>query len=287
MRQLAGDGRLIRLAIVGFVGLVLFTAIVGNNPGIFSGRTARFVQPPAVIVPTLAAVIPDLDDTIMFPGETVMRELPVGGIQIWTFSAGSDTLIDLAVRPDGDSGDRFDLLVELFGPDGLPLLSLNDNGIGAPELARGYTLPAAGEYTVWISDPTYTAGGPYALTVLPQRLKSTYPLRIGLGQTLRDTLRVGEYKFWVFSAAAEQNLSLTLLPLGDEEQTFAPRFELFAPDGTLVMRSAAVHVDPLVMRDLVLPQAGDYTLWVSDDGYDNAGEFALSIQALGLKESLR
>lgn len=288
LRQLLTDGRLIRLGLVALVALVLFAAILSNNRGIFSGRTAHFVQPRVVVVPTLEAVVPDLDDTIIFPGETVMRDLPAGGIQIWTFSAGTDTPIDLTARPDGDSGDRFDILLELYGPDGLPLLRVNDNGVGAPELVRGFTLPAAGEYTVWVSDPSYSAGGPYALTVLPQRLKSTYPLRIGLGQTLRDTLRAGEYKFWVFAAGETQRLSITLLPLPESDAAFAPRFALYGPDGTRIADSAAATADqPLVMRDIALPVYGDYTIWVTDDGFDAGGDFALSIQALGVKDEMR
>ncbi len=282
------DARLIRLSIVLFFGLVMFVYLLRSTDILNLSKTYQVRVPQFSVVPTLEFVAPTSDDTIIFPGETVTRQLDQGGIQQWTFEAGGGEVIDISVAPVGVFDEGFDIVVELYDPQGQPLLRLDDGGANEPELLRGLTLPIFGEYTIWITDETYTYGGNYTLNFVPYRVKATHPLRIGVGETLRDALAPTEYDYWVFSGEQGQAISLTLLQIREREDDFAPQLQVYDPAGELVAETVAATTDvPATIRNLELPRTGTYTVWVIDQGFDSTGEYALSVQGIGGKEFIQ
>ena len=281
------DARLIRLSIVLFFGLVLFVYLLRSTDILNPSRTYQIRVPQYSVVPTLEFVAPTADDTIIFPGETVTRQLDPGGIQQWTFDAGGGEVVDINVAPVGVFDEAFDLVMELYDPQGQPLMRVDEAEAGQPELLRGLTLPAVGEYTIWITDETFTYGGNYALNFVPYRVKATHPQRVSVGETLRDSLASAEYDYWVFTGEQAQSISVTLLRIREGEDDFAPHFQLYGPDGVLLAaRDSASTESPSTLRAFELPRTGTYTLWVMDDGFDNTGEYAISVQAIGGKEQI-
>jgi hypothetical protein len=282
------DARLIRLSIVLFFGLVLFVYLLRSTDILNLSKTYQVRVPQFSVVPTLESIAPTSDDTIIFPGETVTRMLDQGGIQQWVFEAGGGEVVDISVAPVGVYDEGLNIVVELYDPQGQPLLRVDEGGAGQPELLRGLTLPIVGEYTIWITDQTYTYGGNYKLNFVPYRVKATHPLRIGVGETLRDALTIGEYDYWVFSGEQGQAVSVTLLQIREREEGFAPQVQIYDPAGDLIAELPAATTDiPTTVRNLELPRTGTYTIWVMDDGYDTTGEYALSVQGIGGKADIQ
>lgn len=282
------DARLIRLSIVLFFGLVMFVYLLRSTDILNLSKTYQVRVPQFSVVPTLESISPTSDDTIIFPGETVMRQLDAGGIQQWVFEAGGGEVVDINVAPAGVFDEGFDLVVELYDPQGQPMLKMDEGEAGQPELLRGLTLPIMGEYTIWITDKTYTYGGNYTLNYVPYRVKATHPLRIGVGETLRDSLAINEYDYWVFSGEEGQEVSVTLLQIREREDAFAPRSQIYDPSGEMIAELPAATTDlPATVRNLALPRTGTYTIWIMDEGFDNTGEYALSVQGIGGKEDIQ
>lgn len=282
------DARLIRLSIVLFFGLVMFVYLLRSTDILNLSKTYQIRLPQFSVVPTLEFVAPAPDDTIIFPGETVTRQLDQGGIQQWVFEAGGGEVVDINVAPVGEFDEMFNLVVELYDPQGQPLMRVDEGDVGDPELLRGLTLPIYGEYTVWITDQTYTYGGNYTLNFVPYRVKATHPQRIGVGETLRDSLTSAEYDYWVFSGEQGQSVSVTLLQIREREDGFAPHAEIYDPSGKLIAEVPAAMTDtPATIRNLELPRTGTYTVWITDEGFDNTGEYAISVQANGGKEFIQ
>ncbi len=279
------DGRLIRLSLVLFFGLVVLVYLWQAGDILSASSSTKFERPQMAVVPTVEAFEPDVDDVLIIQGDSARRTLDKGGIQNWTFSAAADTIVDLSVLTSAESEPNFNPVIELYAPSGSLLLKSDELGPNQPELMRGVTLPEAGEYTVWITDATFEHGATYTLTYTPYYIKATHPQRIGIGQTLRSTLAPNEFQMWVFSGAAEQDMSFTLLPIREHDDDFRPIGELYTPEGNLLAR-LDITDGINVLRNLTLPQTGNYTLWITDDGTDNSGEYALSVQQLGGKAEI-
>lgn len=279
------DGRLIRLSLVAFFGLIGLVYILQSGDILSSSSSVKLERPDMAVIPTLEARTPDLDDVVIFPGETLLRTLDAGGIQNWTFDGAADMLVDLTVMPVNQVDPNFNPVIELYAPNGDLLLKADEFGQNEPELMRGIQLPESGEYTIWITDQTFEHGATYQLTYTPYNIKATHPQRIGVGETLRSTLGPSEFQMWVFSGAVDQSMSFTILPVREHEDEFRPIAELYTPQGVLLAR--ADITDGLnVLRNVTLPQDGNYTLWVMEDGSNHSGEYALSVQALGEKLTL-
>ncbi len=281
------DARLIRLSIVLFFGLVLFVYLLRSTDILNLSKTYQVRVPQFSVVPTLEYVAPASDDTIIFPGETVTRQLEPGGIQQWVFEAGGGEVVDISVAPVGVFDEGFDVVVELYDPQGQPLMRVDETDAGEPELLRGLTLPIVGEYTLWVTDETYTYGGNYTLNYVPYRVKATHPLRIGVGETLRDSLAPSEYDYWVFSGEEGQSVSVTLLQIREREDGFVLQAQIYDPAGELIAETPMATTDtPATIRNLELPRTGTYTVWITEDGFDNTGEYAISVQGIGGKEDI-
>ena len=79
--------------------------------------------------------------------------LPAKVDHFWFFNALGDETVSFTVSPDS-SGD---LYVELFGPKGTRLLTLDDNGEGEPESLENYHLLSDGLYGIRVGEFDFTA----------------------------------------------------------------------------------------------------------------------------------
>lgn len=284
LRALLTDGRLIRFALVVFVGLIGSAYVVQQSDVIRLSNLWRYHPPSLAIVPTPELVNPALDDNIIFAGERVTRNIVGGAFQNWTFDAEPGQLVDFSVMPFGAYDASFDLIFELFDPSGNKILTVNENGSGQPEFLRGYRLDEQGTYSIWIADATFSHSGAYILAYLPYRYKATHPMRLGIGTALQNHLEAGQFDMWVFSANADSSISLTLTPYQEFNSGFTPRVELYDPQGNQIAAFTAPAAGAsIIARDVRLNELGDYTVWVSELGFDHAGGYAMSVQESGSK----
>ena len=282
------DGRLIRLSLAIFFALILLVYALQSGDILRSGKNTRLETPNMLFVPTIQSISPELDDVIIFPGESVARKLDKGGIQNWTFDGVERTLVDISILAGADAEPGFNPVIEIYAPDGNLLTKSDELGPDQPELLRGLELPSTGEYTIWVTDATFEHGGTYTMTFTPFNIKATHPQRIGVGETLRGILSPNNVHMWVFSAAEGQSVSITLLPIREWDETFRPIGELYSPDGQFVAKLDVGSADALnVMRNIPVDQTGNYTLWIMDAGYDDAGQYAVSVQAGIDKSTIR
>ncbi len=295
-RTTSRDGWLIRLSLVCFVALVAIVYLFQSGNLFNVGTGSQFASPQMLVVPTESAIEPDIDDVIIFDGESVRRRLDKGGIQNWTFNGAANSLVDITLMPNAvsppvdsltdDEGlpsqvdPGFNPVLELYTPSGDLLLKANDFGPDQPELLRGVELPEAGEYTVWVTDETYEHGATYTLTFTPYFIKATHPQRIGVGEALRSDLDKQQFQMWVFSAEAGQEISITALALRNHDENFQPHVDLYSPNGELLASFEGVE------RKIPMPDTGNYSAWVMDKSFANSGDYMLSIQASNAKEEI-
>ena len=295
-RTSSRDGWLIRLSLVCFFALIAIVYFLQSGDIFSTGNSSQFASPQMLVIPTIEPIQPDLDDVIIFPGESVTRRLDKGGIQNWTFDGTEGSFVDISLMPLASAseaerlvGDEtliaqvdagFDPVLELFAPSGDLLLKSDKLGADQPEFLRGLELPETGEYTIWVTDETFEHGATYTLTFNPYFIKATHPQRIGVGEALRSELGVQQFQMWVFSAEANQQISITALPIRTHAEAFQPRIDLYSPTGDLLASFSGIE------RNITMPATGNYTIWVMDDGFNDEGEYMLSVQASGAKAEI-
>ena len=116
LRALLTDGRLIRFALVVFVGLIGAAYVVRQSDVIRLSNLWRYHPPALDIIATPQLVDPALDDNIIFAGERVTRNIVAGAYQNWTYDGAPGQVIDFTVLPHGAYDASFDLVFELFDP---------------------------------------------------------------------------------------------------------------------------------------------------------------------------
>lgn len=279
-RALRSDSRGLRLAIVIAVALAVLFYFARATGIVRSSRNFRQIAPQPIVIPTPFIINPTEDDDIVYPGETLGSYIEGSDFETWFFSADSGNVVDIMVRPVGEFDPEFDVVIELFAPDGQRLIKLDENLGGQPEIIRGLELPQPGEYNVWVSESQFDNGGNYILTIMTDWIKATHPQRIGLGQTLNTEIASPEMQYYVFTANEGQSLSVTMRGLGDNPQEFNPYIEIFTPSGQYVDRVTLDDPKEIkVQREILLPESGNYTVWVGEDGFDNDGIVSLAIHA--------
>ena len=217
-------------------------------------------------------------ETILRLGETIAAPLEAGGLRLWNFAGTENDKIDVILAPHGDFPSEFDLVIEIYTPSGELLTKLNENVGGQPEIVRGLELPASGDYTAWVSEANFNVAGSYTLTILNEQIKLTYPRRIGAGQTVEASLEKGDWQVWVFSAAAGEVLTIQVEPFETFDANFDPFLSVWTPDGSLLMESNRGGVREVESIDfLEITVTGNYTLWLADTEFENAGSYLLKI----------
>ncbi len=282
LKPILTDGRFIRLAIVGVIGLFLAIYVVQLSGILGSSKSSGLIAATPIVVPTQAPMQVGNSGYIL-PGDIVWARVD-GDMRNWQFAGAKGEVIDLLIQPAGTWDEGFDLVVELFTPDGQKLAQLDQFGPGKPESLQGQVLPQDGEYALFISDKEFDSAGSYQLHLLNEGVKNTHQMRFGINSVIRGDTPVGAWQYWVFSGAADQVISASLIPYDFFDDRYTPAFMIYAPDGQLVVDAgAAAPGTPVISRDITLPVDGTYTVWIGEQGHDDRGRYAFSIQEQGVK----
>jgi len=207
-------------------------------------------------------------------GQSIQSELPPNGQQFWTFEGTAGTLISIVVTPD----ERFDALLNLYGPDGRQLVALDEGFSGDAEVISGFELSANGEYTILVQSFAGNSG-PYTLS-LDEGGESTANFYdagdLVYGDIRQESLRSHEAHAWFFTGKTGDMVMVEVKPLNPTLD-----LEVWLLDES-INRIAAQDTflqGENELIDITLPRDGQFLILVRD--FNGApGEYEIRLAAL-------
>ncbi|UCF78197.1 MAG: T9SS type A sorting domain-containing protein [Candidatus Eiseniibacteriota bacterium] len=163
--------------------------------------------------------------------------------------------------------------LELFGPN--DSLVKNVWGAGANKRIEDYPLPDSGSYTLFVSDYTGDKTGEYWVSLQCRQLVRASADTL-LYDSFTDGLFIdpyGDMDAYVFAGTEGDSI---IFQMHRVSGGLAPRFELLAPNDSLVAETGGASHESIV--DYQLPYSGIYTVFASDNDGDETGEYWLTLQ---------
>jgi len=153
----------------------------------------------------------DVGGAIAF-GQALQSRLAANGQQKWVFQGTGGQHVTIVVEP---AEPTFDALLDLFGPDGQPLVALDEGFSGDPELLSGFVLPATGEYAILVR-AFAPQGGSYTISLAEgeQPIANYHDAGDLLyGSVQQATLQRREAHAWFFQGRAGDHILIRVSPL--------------------------------------------------------------------------
>ncbi len=208
------------------------------------------------------------------PGQIIQSDLPPNGQQFWTFTGAAGDLISIVVTPD----ERFDALLNMYGPDGRQLVALDEGFSGDAEVVSGFELPSTGEYTILVQSFAGNSGS-YTLS-LDEGGESTANFYdagdLVYGDIHQESLRSHEAHAWFFSGRSGDMVMIEVKPLNPTLD-----LEIWLLDETInrIATQDTFLQGENELIDLTLPQNGQYLILVRD--FNGApGDYEIRLAAL-------
>ncbi|RMG94217.1 MAG: hypothetical protein D6706_14180, partial [Chloroflexi bacterium] len=211
------------------------------------------------------------------PGQSIHSELPANGQQLWLFDGVAGEVVSIVLTPD----DRFDAILNLFGPDGNRLVALDEGFNGDAEVVANFVLPVTGEYTILV---TSFAGnsGTYTLSLDKGEEETSNFYEAGdlaYGDTRRETLQPHEAHTWYFQGKAGDRVTIEVVPVTSildlDVWLLDPNVKkLAAQDENLQGESERIEAQ--------LPQDGEYVVLVRDFNGE-PGVYEVTLNAMPVK----
>lgn len=148
-------------------------------------------------------------------GQVMQGQLPANGRHYWVFSGVARQRISIVVKP---AAPTFDAILELVGPDGRQLVTLDEGFSGDPELISGYELPSTGEYAILVSSFS-PQGGPYTISLEEggQPVANYFDAGdLTYGSVKTAVLQRREAHAWFLQGAAGDHILVRVSPLNDQ-----------------------------------------------------------------------
>ena len=143
--------------------------------------------------------------------QALQGQLPPNGQQVWVFSGVARQRVSIVVAPQATT---FDAILDLVGPDGNILFTLDEGFSGDPEVVSAYELPAAGEYAVVVR--SFSAqGGPYTLSLDEgdRPIDNFYDAGdLAYGAVSAETLQGQEAHAWFLQGKAGDHILVRVTP---------------------------------------------------------------------------
>jgi hypothetical protein len=161
-------------------------------------------------------------------------------------------------------GALYDTYLELYGPDGSPLISNDDGGGGLSSLIQDFRLPEDGEYLI-IARAYGSEIGPYEITLNEVQITEN-PISYGRsadGELTNTTSR----EYWIFEGEAGDIITIIMEGQGALDDVV---LELYSPDGAYLAQGGGDYSGSAEISALLLTQDGDYriiaTSWSGETG---------------------
>jgi hypothetical protein len=207
-------------------------------------------------------------------GQTIEGMLIDNGQQAWTFNGNAGSLVSIVLMPE----EPFDVLLDLFGPDGVQLVALDEGFSGDAEVVSGLALPLSGPYTILVRSFAGD-GGRFSLSV-DEGGESTANFYdagdLSYGESRQEQLQPNEAHAWFFMGQAGDEVMVDVLPL---DAPLDLDVWLLDPD---VNRLTAVD-DFLAGQPehivFTLPTEGQYLILVRDF-FGESGRYEIKLMAM-------
>lgn len=204
-------------------------------------------------------------------GQTVQSVLPPGQ-HLWSFAGTAGQTVSIVLVP---ADERLDAILNLYGPDGLRLVALDEGFSGDAEVISGFELPVTGEYTILVSSFA-DAGGAYSLSLDEggELTENFYEAGdIFYGDTRQENLQPLEAHVWYFTGQAGDEVTAKVMPLDpwldiDIWLLNANVERVAAQDDFLAGESEIIA--------LTLPTDGEYVILVRDF-FGEAGRYEIEL----------
>ncbi|MGD8806347.1 MAG: PPC domain-containing protein, partial [Chloroflexota bacterium] len=222
-------------------------------------------------------------------GREVGSELSDGGEHTWIFAGTAGQEVSIVLT---SLNEQLDVILEVRGPDGQELLSLDEGFAGDAEVVAGLPLPVTGEYQI-IVHGFAGRGGAYTLA-LDEGGESTVNFYdagdLAYGQSGRDFLRQDEAHAWFFEGSAgdvvtievtplDANLDLDIWLLDPDLNEVAKRDEYLAGESEKIEEELPVDGQYLVLVREFFGEPGEYEIRLNagpDDSLEIAGQIAFA-----------
>ncbi|MCI0394931.1 MAG: PPC domain-containing protein [Chloroflexi bacterium] len=146
-------------------------------------------------------------------GQEITTDLVDNGEHTWVFNGTAGQTVTIILTP---LDEQLDLIIEVEGPGGRQLLSLDEGFAGDAEILTGFELSVTGEYTILIRGFA-GHGGMYKLS-LDEGGESTINFYdagdLANGDTQREFLREDEIHAWFFEGQVNDEVVIEVTPLG-------------------------------------------------------------------------
>ena len=152
------------------------------------------------------------DGGVIAFGQTLQGRLPADGQQRWMFPGIARQRVSIVVEPGAST---FDAILELYGPNGEPLVSLDEGFSGDPELISSFELPAAGEYAIVVRSFS-PQGGQYTLSLDEgdRFIANFYDAGdLAYGSVQQQSLQRQEAQAWFMQGRAGDHVLIRVTPL--------------------------------------------------------------------------
>lgn len=206
-------------------------------------------------------------------GQTIQSELPANGQKVWQFTGNAGDLVSIVLIPDG----QFDAILELYGPDGIRLIGLDEGFSGDAEVISGFELPFSSDYTIIVSSFSGDGGG-YSLSLNAggEDTANFYDAGdLSYDQSQRETLQVNEAHAWFFNGKEGDEVEIIVTPLSSrldlDVWLLDPDIERLTTQDTHLLgeKERIMHT---------LPRDGQYLILVTEF-FGTAGDYEIQLAA--------
>ncbi len=207
-------------------------------------------------------------------GQAIQGELQPQGQQYWIFEGNAGQQVSIVAEPQAST---FDVILELYGPDGQQLAALDEGFSGDPEVINGLNLTANGEFAILIRSFS-PQGGPYTLSLdesAPDITNFYDAGDLAYGDTRQETLQQQEAHTWFFQGRAGDQIQVRLAPLSSNLD-----LELWLLDSDIrrVATADQTVAGEQEALDFILTRDGQYILFIRDFNSE-AGQYEIALSA--------
>jgi|GEM_PF-6678162 len=203
-------------------------------------------------------------ETELTVGQITSGFLGAGETKTYTFTVESNEFISIDVRAE------FDGVMQLYGPDGTLLEEDDDDGLGLNPVIRDLEIIESGTYEVVLGTFDNTGSGEYEILFTIFSVQD--PLPISYGVPVEGAIFPGERAVYVLTATEGDQVTIEVASEFDAYlEVYDPNIEYLTFDD-----DSGGDLQPL-LEDFIIPQSGDYYLYL--DGFDrfSTGDFTLSV----------